>query len=367
MRSSWKTLSACFVPAAVYQSITIGGGYGTGREIVEFFTRFGALGGALGTLVAGLCIAAIIAASFEFARTFKVYDYRSFMVRLVGRWAVLYEILILASLILILSVTGAAAGQILSYTFGTPVWLGVVGVLASVVVLNYFGRDVVTRVLSIWTVLRFIAFIAFFVFAFLSASRQESSPDVWRAAAPGWWTAGLQYALYNVAAVPMILYAARKLETRREAAISGVLAALFVVVPGCLFHIAFAHAPPQLLDESLPTYWLIHRMAVPGLMAFYSIVLFGTLIETSAGVMQGVNERVDAWRTAQRKPPLSKLSHAAISGSATLISTGLSTVGIVGLVAHGYGTAAWCFLVVYVAPVLLIGLWRVSRNGVAAR
>jgi uncharacterized membrane protein YkvI len=61
------------------------------------------------------------------------------------------------------------------------------------------------------------------------------------------------------------------------------------------------------------------------------------------------------------------LSHAAISGSATLISTGLSTVGIVGLVAHGYGTAAWCFLVIYVAPVLLIGLWRVSRNGVAAR
>ena len=45
----------------------------------------------------------------------------------------------------------------------------------------------------------------------------------------------------------------------------------------------------------------------------------------------------------------------------------IDSVGIVGLVAHGYGTAAWCFLVVYVAPVLLIGLWRVSRNGVAAR
>ena len=35
------------VPGAVFQSVMIGGGYGTGREIVEFFTSFGLLGGLL--------------------------------------------------------------------------------------------------------------------------------------------------------------------------------------------------------------------------------------------------------------------------------------------------------------------------------
>ena len=44
----WRTY---VLPAAVFQSLMIGGGYGTGREIVEYFSRFGLLGGLLGLLV----------------------------------------------------------------------------------------------------------------------------------------------------------------------------------------------------------------------------------------------------------------------------------------------------------------------------
>ena len=40
------------VPAAVFVSVVMGGGYGTGREVIEFFTRYGLLGGLLGTAVA---------------------------------------------------------------------------------------------------------------------------------------------------------------------------------------------------------------------------------------------------------------------------------------------------------------------------
>ena len=36
------------LPGFVFQSIVIGGGYGTGRELVEFFLKFGPLGGLLG-------------------------------------------------------------------------------------------------------------------------------------------------------------------------------------------------------------------------------------------------------------------------------------------------------------------------------
>ena len=40
------------IPGAVLQSVMIGGGYGTGREVVEFFTRFGALPGLAGLVLA---------------------------------------------------------------------------------------------------------------------------------------------------------------------------------------------------------------------------------------------------------------------------------------------------------------------------
>ena len=44
MRSSFKRL---ILPGLVFQSICIAGGYGTGRELVEFFLQFGPVGGLL--------------------------------------------------------------------------------------------------------------------------------------------------------------------------------------------------------------------------------------------------------------------------------------------------------------------------------
>ena len=56
------------VPGAVVQSVMVGGGYGTGRETVEYFTNFGFLGGAMGMGVAFLLIALVISLTFEFSR-----------------------------------------------------------------------------------------------------------------------------------------------------------------------------------------------------------------------------------------------------------------------------------------------------------
>ena len=38
------TFKKYFVPGIVFQSVVIAGGYGTGRELVEFFMKFGTLG-----------------------------------------------------------------------------------------------------------------------------------------------------------------------------------------------------------------------------------------------------------------------------------------------------------------------------------
>jgi len=66
-----------FVPGIILQSVVIAGGYGTGRELVEFFLNFGTVGGLMGTVVSLVVWAVICAATFEFARVFRVYDYRS--------------------------------------------------------------------------------------------------------------------------------------------------------------------------------------------------------------------------------------------------------------------------------------------------
>ena len=73
------------LPGLVYQSVVIAGGYGTGRELVEFFMTRGAAGGLLAMGVTTLIWSAVAMVSFELARVFQAFDYRSFFKVLLRR------------------------------------------------------------------------------------------------------------------------------------------------------------------------------------------------------------------------------------------------------------------------------------------
>ena len=74
------------LPGFVFQSVVIGGGYATGRELVAFFFEVGPIGGMLGLLVSGLVFGAVLAVGFELARMTGAYDYRQFMKVLMGHF-----------------------------------------------------------------------------------------------------------------------------------------------------------------------------------------------------------------------------------------------------------------------------------------
>ena len=102
------------MPAFVFQSIIIAGGYGTGRELVEFFLHFGPLGGLLAMIPATLLTSVTCLVAFELARVTRSYDYRSFVRQILGRGWFLYEIGYMSAVLLILSVIGSASGIFLS-------------------------------------------------------------------------------------------------------------------------------------------------------------------------------------------------------------------------------------------------------------
>jgi uncharacterized membrane protein YkvI len=91
-------------------------------------------------------------------------------------------------------------------------------------------------------------------------------------------------------------------------------------------------------------------------------MLFGTFIETGAGMLQGINERIDAYLEEKRGRGLGRANHAVIAMAAIGASALLSLLGITVLIARGYGTMAWGFLLVYVIPLLTIGAYRIFRT-----
>jgi len=59
---------------------------------------------------------------------------------------------------------------------------------------------------------------------------------------------------------------------------------------------------------------------------------------------------------------LESRAEAVEAVAAILVSAGLSLVGITSLIAKGYGTMSWGFLIVYVIPLLTVGIYRLARG-----
>lgn len=357
-----RLLKIYLLPGAILQSVMIGGGYGTGRELVEFFTRHGIGNGFLGQLVATALISAIFALSLMLCVRYQAYDYRSFFKLLLGRAWFLFEVLLVVLFVLVLAIMGSAAGRILEDQFGLPERAGAFVMLVLVVILTFFGRDLITRVLASWSVFLYVVFIGYFAAVVAGLTPGDVAGKFAITVEAGWLVSALQYALYNVSAVPIILYAARAIETERQACTSGILGGLISMIPGMLFHLSFVGAYPGILDAELPVYRMFEQLAMPALYACYLIVLFGTFIETGAGNIQGFIERVDGWWTERRGTTLKRYQHATIAGAALVIAGVLSDVGIVDLIARGYGTIAWGFLFVYLIPLFSVGVYRLRRS-----
>ena len=339
----------------------VGGGYGTGREIVEYFTSYGAVGGMLGIGVAFLALALVLAASFEFSRSFGAYDYRHFFKHLLGRGWVIYEILFILLFLLILAVLASAAGNILQDNFGIPYVAGLAIMLIVIAVLTFYGQTLIKNVLTFWSFFLYAVFLAFFIAVFSRDDTSLAAAFADTTIRSGWLKSGINYAMYNIAVIPLLLYVARGFESRGQAVRSGVVAGLIAMAPALVFQFTFLTAWPEVLDEAIPVYWMIGRLDLGAFVIIYTVMLFGTFIETGAGVLQGINDRIDGYLVESRGMSLSAGARAAIAVSAIIVSAALSLIGITALIAKGYGTLAWGFLAVYVVPLFTAGIYRLSR------
>ena len=349
------------LPGFVFQSVVIAGGYGTGRELVEFFLTLGPRGGLLAIAVSTAVWSAVCMASFEFARRFRAFDYRAFFRRLLGPGWILFEACYVAMLLLVLAVVAAASGEILRETFGLPYAVGVVGVMAAIGALTFFGSAAIERALAGWSFVLYAVYVALFAWSFARFGPDIAGALAGGEAGSGWLTGGVRYAAYNLATIPAVLFVIRHHGRARESLVSGALAGPIAILPALLFYVAMVGRYPAILESPVPANDLLVALDARWFQVLFQVVLFGTLIETGTGMIHAVNERL-AGRVAEREgAPLAAWIRPAVAVGFLLLGTLLSRFGLIALIARGYGTLTWAFLLVYVLPVLTLGVWKMTR------
>jgi uncharacterized membrane protein YkvI len=350
------------LPAFAFKAVVIGGGYATGRELAEFFLPSGPWGGVTAMLLATLIWSGVCVATFLFARATGSRDYQSFVRALLGPGWIAFEVAYVLFVILILAVFGAAAGAI-AQSLGMPAIAGTLALMALIALVVAYGNTSVERLFTYVSFLLYAVYALFLVLALTHFGGLIVDGFSRHVPMTGWVTGGITYASYNIVGAVVILPVLRHLTSSRDAVIAGLIAGPLAMLPALLFFCCMMAYYPQIGAVTLPSDFLLQRLDLPLFRLLFQIMIFAALLESGTGAVHAINERIgNAWRRRHGHT----LGHGARLGIALVILTGCmflaARFGLVALIANGYRALAAMFLLVYVLPVLTIGIYKLWRG-----
>jgi uncharacterized membrane protein YkvI len=265
-------------------------------------------------------------------------------------------------LILAISVVGSAANKLLSELFGVSELQGTIVIMVIIAAIAFYGGKVIEKILSVWSIALYAVYIILFVAVWNLFDDQIISAFQVEQLESHWFMNGLRYAGYNIAVVPALLYSVSYIETRKEAVLSGVIAGMVAIIPAFLFYTALLSHATEVLNQSIPANFILEKLNSSIFQIVFQLVLLGTFIETGVGFIHGFNERVASvyLEKGKKMPQGLRLAIALILFIIAIYFA--NAVGLVGLIAEGYGTITWGFWVIFVAPVLTYGIWKIIKH-----
>ena len=357
------------LPGVVIQSTLIGGGYATGREVVQYGAGYGALGWITGlTILVGFAIMAFL--MFEIARLFRAYDYRSLVKQVLGPFWFLYDIIYFLLAILIIGIVIAATGSILESTLSLNYWVGVTLIAVLAGVLNFYGTKWIERFKTFGTTALFIGYIIFAVLVISNTwgdmKEVFATGDTSYVESFSWWTlilSGLIYVGYNLAVYPAALFTVKRQRSIKDTFIGGIIAGVLMTVPWFLTYFALMgnYSSTKVFDADVPWLQMLDGYGL-WVTILFGLVVGWTLIETATGMIHAFIDRVNYNLEEVGKKPMSRGQDATVAIVGLVLSALLASVGISDLVDIGYTILGYAMLIVYGLPMITIGVYKVIKG-----
>lgn len=368
MRSGF--FSRIILPGLAFKAAVIGGGYATGRELASFFLPSGAAGGFKAMLLATLIWSLVCALTFAFAFETRSRDYRMFFKALLGRGWFVYEISFFLALVVILAVFAAAAGEIGSALFGLPGYAGAISLALAIILFASWGNDAVEGLFTYVSVLLYGTYLLFFAFALWGFGDRIAAGLGAAGPSDGWIAGGMTYAAYNIIGAIVILPVTRHMRSRCDAVVAGILCGPLAMLPAALFFLTMLAFGRELLAHPLPSDFLLSKLGMPWFRILFQFMILAAMLESGVGGVHAINERIGNMLVARGRSGIGLTQRQRLVSTSVILLFAVvvaDQVGLVTLIADGYRWLAYIFLVVYVVPLLSVGVWRLARSVAATR
>jgi uncharacterized membrane protein YkvI len=350
-----------FLPGLAFKACVIGGGYATGRELVEYFLKNGPANALYAMFVVAITWSITCACTFLFAFAMRAYNYQDFFRHVLGRFAITFELVYLASIILLLAVFGAAAGEIGSSVFGAPRLAGTITMVAAILAVIYSGQKGVERLFKYVSVLLYLVYAVFLIVSLLRFGGKIAGAFELPAPKSHWLSDGLTFSAYNVMAAILILPVLRHQTRAREVLVSGLLCGPLAMIPAVLFFICLLPFYPEVLSKPLPSDYVLQALGSPVLRFAFQAMIFFALLESSVGSVQAFEVRIAAVvrRTGSRSLDYLRMVFPfVLTVGSIFIAEG---IGLITLIAKGYRLFGYAMLLIYIIPLFVIALPKLLR------
>jgi uncharacterized membrane protein YkvI len=120
---------------------------------------------------------------------------------------------------------------------------------------------------------------------------------------------------------------------------------------------------PAIKDAALPSDFLLQEMGLPWFHLLFQAMIFSALLESGTSAVHAINERIGHVWLARTGAELSHRARLAIGLTLlALCMFAAGRFGLVALIANGYRALAYIFLIVFVLPLVTLGVWRLSKH-----
>ena len=232
--------------------------------------------------------------------------------------------------------------------------------------LVFKGSSTIENLMAGWSFVLYATYAVFFLWSLRAFGSDIVTAFTTHAPASGWILGGFKYGVLQVSLIPAVLFTLRHISTRREAVGAGLLTGVIAMIPALLFFLAVAGQYPEIVERPVPVNHVLEMLGSRVFQLVFQIVLFGTLIETGAGLIHAFNERIAGVFAAAGRP-MPPTARPAVALGLIVAGALLSQFGITALVGKGYGAVSWGFLVIYVVPLFAWGLWKIKHESARVR
>lgn len=342
-----------FSIAMAFVGLTVGAGFATGQEVIQYFVSFG-MNGIWGAVLAGIVMTITGSVILQVGSYFLADEHRMVFRNvahpIVSRFL---DLSVTLTLFAVGFVMLAGAGSNLEQQFGLPAWAGALIMTGVVLAAGMLDVEKVSQVIGALTPLIIVAVLFAFVYTLINmpADTSHLSEIAKGADSPvsPWILSALNYnGLALLLGVSMSLVIGGNYSSPKEAGIGGVMGGALYTVMLIIAAITLYLNIDTVQDSDVPMLELMNNIN-PTLGVIMAIIIFFMIFNTAIGMFYALGKRLTASTDKSFRP---------VFVVVTLIGYGISFVGFETLMTYVYPVIGYIGMVMIV---VMIAWWLRSR------